>query len=91
MYLSSAKNSIADNLGIVNTKAKVYSPNRNPGTTDLQSKGQAQDAKAEDERWITVKPNGEEEKGRPVLLDDDGTVKAGMGGKFNGIQRAGSR
>lgn len=37
-----------------------------------------------DDKWITVKPNGEEHKGRPVLLDDAGKVKAGMGGKFNG-------
>lgn len=35
--------------------------------------------------WITVHPNGKENKGTPVLLDDrTGEVKAGMGGKFNG-------
>ena len=35
------------------------------------------------DKWITVKPNGEENKGRPVLIDGEtGTVKAGMGGKF---------
>lgn len=39
---------------------------------------------AMDDEWITVKPNGEEHKGRPVLIDEKGTVKAGMGGKFNG-------
>ena len=41
----------------------------------------AQDA----DRWITVKPNGEEEKGRPVLIESEtGEIKAGMGGKFTG-------
>lgn len=37
-----------------------------------------------DDRWITVKPNGPDKKGRPALIDENGTVKAGMGGKFNG-------
>ena len=37
---------------------------------------------AMDDAWITVHPN--EGVGRPVLLGDDGTIKAGMGGKFNG-------
>lgn len=37
------------------------------------------------DKWITVKPNGEENKGRPVKIDaDTGEVKAGMGGRFNG-------
>ena len=36
------------------------------------------------DRWITVHPNGEQGKGRPALIDEKGTVKAGMGGKFNG-------
>ena len=36
------------------------------------------------DRWITVNPNGPDKKGRPVLIDESGTVKAGMGGKFNG-------
>lgn len=36
------------------------------------------------DRWITVKPNGAGNKGRPALIDENGTVKAGMGGKFNG-------
>lgn len=35
----------------------------------------------EDDAWITVQSNG---GGRHVLLGDDGTIKAGMGGKFNG-------
>jgi len=39
---------------------------------------------AEDDAWITVHPNGAESKGSHVLLDDEGNVKAGMGGKFNG-------
>lgn len=36
-------------------------------------------------KWITVKPNGPENKGTPVKLDDrTGEILAGMGGKFNG-------
>jgi hypothetical protein len=35
-------------------------------------------------RWITVKPNGEDNEGRPVLIDDDGTIQAGMGSKNKG-------
>lgn len=36
-------------------------------------------------KWITVRPNGPENKGTPVKLDDrTGEVLAGMGGKFNG-------
>lgn len=42
--------------------------------------GVAQDA----DKWITVKPNGEEGKGRPVLIGEGGEIKGGMGGKFNG-------
>ena len=41
----------------------------------------AQDA----DKWITVKPNGANNKGVPVRIDDStGEIKAGMGGKFNG-------
>ena len=36
---------------------------------------------AMDDAWITVQSNG---GGRHVLLGDDGTIKSGMGGKFNG-------
>ena len=39
---------------------------------------------AQDDKWITVKPNGENAKGHPVLLGDNGEIKGGMGGKFNG-------
>jgi hypothetical protein len=35
-------------------------------------------------RWITVKPNGEDNEGRPVLIDGDGTIQAGMGSKNKG-------
>lgn len=41
---------------------------------------QARDA----DQWVTVKPNGPDNPGRPVLLGEGGEVKAGMGGKFNG-------
>ncbi len=36
----------------------------------------------DENRWITVHPNGG--TGTPVLIGEDGVVKAGMGGKFNG-------
>jgi len=39
---------------------------------------------AADDQWITVHPNGPDGKGRPALIDESGTIKAGMGGKFNG-------
>ena len=35
-------------------------------------------------RWITVYPNGKDHEGRPVCVEKDGTVKAGLG-KKNGI------
>ena len=40
----------------------------------------------DDAHWITVKPNGPEHKGQPVLIDDEGggRIIGGMGGKFNG-------
>ncbi|HDL5187674.1 TPA: hypothetical protein PXA68_002017 [Mannheimia haemolytica] len=37
-----------------------------------------------DDKWITVKPNGEKGKGSPVKIDDEGRIIAGMGGKFKG-------
>nr|DAK60213.1 MAG TPA: hypothetical protein [Caudoviricetes sp.] len=39
-----------------------------------------------DSRWITVKPNGAENKGSPVKIDESGRIEAGMGGKFNGTK-----
>jgi hypothetical protein len=37
--------------------------------------------------WITVHPNGAGTKGVPVMIDKkDGTIKAGMGGKFDGMK-----
>lgn len=37
------------------------------------------------DKWITVHPNGKENKGAPVKIDTStGEVKAGMGGKHNG-------
>lgn len=36
-------------------------------------------------QWITVKPNGAEHKGQPVLIEKTtGEVLGGMGGRFNG-------
>ena len=37
-----------------------------------------------DSKWITVHPNGAGTKGTPVQISENGTVLAGMGGKFNG-------
>jgi len=39
---------------------------------------------ADADKWITVKPNGPDHTGRPVLLGEGGEIKGGMGGKFNG-------
>ena len=39
---------------------------------------------AMDNRWITVKPNGPDNKGTPVEIDESGRVVKGMGGKFSG-------
>ena len=37
------------------------------------------------DKWITVHPNGKGDgPGTPVLISEDGTIKAGMGGKFDG-------
>lgn len=36
---------------------------------------------AMDSRWITVKPNGAENKGSPVKIDESGRIEAGMGGE----------
>ena len=41
-------------------------------------------AVAMDDKWITVKPNGAKHKGKPVKIDDEGRIIAGMGGKFKG-------
>ena len=43
---------------------------------------------AQDEaKWITVKPHGENAKGRPALIDSEsGQILGGMGGKFNGVK-----
>ena len=40
----------------------------------------AQDA----DKWITVHPNGKDTKGTPAVIGENGEVKGGMGGKFNG-------
>lgn len=41
---------------------------------------------AQDNKWITVKPNGSEGKGAHVELDESGRVTKGIGGKFNGTK-----
>lgn len=60
---------LAFKLGMIYAKGKAHARKL---TTD----------KAE---WITVHPNGKENKGRPALIDSTtGQVLGGMGGKFNG-------
>ena len=41
---------------------------------------------AQDNKWITVKPNGEDGKGAHVEIDGPGRITKGMGGKFNGTK-----
>lgn len=36
------------------------------------------------EKWITVKPNGPQNTGKPVLIGPGGKIQGGLGGKFNG-------
>ena len=36
------------------------------------------------DRWITIKPNGKENKGVPIKVDENNRVVAGAGGKLNG-------
>lgn len=60
-----------------------------PGMFDEEGSGPdeqtPEDSMAQDaDKWITVKPNGPDSKGSPVLIGEGGEVKAGMGGKFNG-------
>lgn len=51
----------------------------------LGCKHSANSLAQDDAKWITVHPNGAENKGSPVLLDDEtGEILGGMGGKFNG-------
>jgi len=52
-------------------------------TGDLNQPFQGQQNEVGD-AWITVKPNGQEEKGQPVMIGAGGEVLGGMGGKFNG-------
>lgn len=53
------------------------------GMPDMGMEEQGEDG-ALDDKWITVKPNGPENKGQPALIGEGGEIKAGMGGKFNG-------
>lgn len=41
-------------------------------------------SRSDADKWITVHPNGKDGHGTPALIGEDGTVKGGMGGKFNG-------
>lgn len=51
----------------------------------LGCKHSANSLAQDDAKWITVHPNGTENKGRHALIDSNtGEVLGGMGGKFNG-------
>ncbi len=51
----------------------------------IYAKGKAHKLTNDDPKWITVHPNGEENTGRPALIDSaTGEVLGGMGGKFTG-------
>ena len=60
---------LAFKLGMIYARGKAYARKL---TTDKA-------------KWITVHPNGKENKGRPALIDSEtGEVLGGMGGKFTG-------
>lgn len=55
------------------------------GMIYARGKAHARQLTQDDAKWITIHPNGKENKGRPALLDSEtGEVLGGMGGKFNG-------
>ena len=65
---------LAFKLGMIYARGKAHAKLTNDSKLAL-----------DDPKWITVHPNGEENKGRPALLDSEtGEVLGGMGGKFNG-------
>ena len=65
---------LAFKLGMIYARGKAHAKLTNDSKLAL-----------DDPKWITVHPNGKENKGRPALLDSEtGEVLGGMGGKFNG-------
>lgn len=48
----------------------------------IRVKFKKQEVKADADKWITVHPHSG--KGSPALIGENGEIKAGMGGKFNG-------
>lgn len=55
------------------------------GMIYARGKAHARKLTTDKAEWITVHPNGKENKGRPALIDSTtGQVLGGMGGKFNG-------
>ena len=65
---------LAFKLGMIYAKGKAHAKLTNDSKLAL-----------DEPKWITVHPNGQENKGRPALLDSEtGEVLGGMGGKFNG-------
>ena len=85
--------SVDDEIAAQNTEAFKYAdsgdveqvpeqPDDDPSGGSRPEEGDpfAQDA----DKWITVHPNGKDTKGTPALIGENGEVKGGMGGKFNG-------
>lgn len=65
---------LAFKLGMIYARGKAHAKLTNDSKLAL-----------DEPKWITVHHNGEENKGRPALLDSEtGEVLGGMGGKFNG-------
>ena len=71
-------------LKITDPKGNDVSKTYDETIPEQQILNRARALLATDARWITVKPNGAENKGSPVKIDESGRIEAGMGGKFNG-------
>ena len=80
---------IMDETSGFNGMEEAERPDGNDDLTPPDNGGgkpEAQDSIGMDaDKWITVHPNGGDSTGQPALIGEDGTVKAGMGGKFNGL------
>lgn len=72
----------------IDTSVELVPPNPDPlGDGGDQSSNNVDDESNDPfakDGWITVKPNGPDNKGAHVEIDGEGKITAGMGGKFNG-------
>lgn len=82
---------IMDETSGFNGMEEAQRPGGEPDLTPPDDGGGKPDNEAQDsfgmdaDKWITVHPNGGDSTRQPALIGEDGTVKAGMGGKFNGM------